>query len=362
MLSMSNTKQVPHKARSLKGGQFKLMPGDGDSGERRTFRGIANSGEMMPDHFWWGNFILDMSGLQNDRRRPVLLNHDYDKRAGHTGFFVNDQMQLEIEDGQLLSNQYGSSIAKDSDEDFPWEMSVGFDPHVIEELQAGQETTVNGHQVLGPATIMRQWALDEVSFTPVGFDRNTEAEALSDQRKLTEVEIMKDSNDLSGRVIELTDKAKSLSGERDDLKTQLQTAMDKIEDLTAQLQRQNVITMLAELDIEAEDAEIDIYASMDANQLAVVKTRLSKQDGDGGGPEASKETNLSVKAGEIHRQLTSQTSLNVPDSDATEPAPIDSVQLAGKIRKEIADQSNLGNDIGAAEAELIIRNRENSNG
>ena len=357
---MSVKKQVPQSARSLKGGQFKLMPNVGESGERRTFEGIANSGEMMPGHWWWGNFILDMNGVELDRRRPVLLNHDYDKRAGHTDFIVNDDNQLAIEDGQLLTNEHGSSIAQESDEDFPWEMSVGFDPRVIEELQAGQETTVNGHDVLGPATIIRQWAVDEVSFTPVGFDRKTEAEALSGDLKPTEVDVMTDTKDHDEKIIDLTAQVTNLTVERDDLKTQLQTATEQVEDLTGQLQRQNVITMLAELDIEADDAEIDLYASMDENQLAVVKTRLSKQDiGDGQNPT---ETNLSGKPGEMHRQLTSQTSLNVPEGDGGEPAPIDSVELAVKIREEITKQRRLGNDISATEAENIIRNRENQNG
>jgi hypothetical protein len=38
----------------------------------------------------------------------------------------------------LLSNKYGQEVAQDSDEGYPWQMSVYIDPGSIEEVERGE--------------------------------------------------------------------------------------------------------------------------------------------------------------------------------------------------------------------------------
>jgi hypothetical protein len=55
---------------------------------------------------------------------------------------------------------------------------------VMEELRPGQVATVNGNQLEGPATIIRQWTLRGVAVCPYGADPNTSSQ-LSSAEKFT---------------------------------------------------------------------------------------------------------------------------------------------------------------------------------
>lgn len=73
-----------------------------------------------------------------------------------------------IAEGELLDNEYGNMVVDASDREFPWEMSAYVQAARYEELAAGANLSVNGHEVAGPALIMRDCTIREVSFTPVG--------------------------------------------------------------------------------------------------------------------------------------------------------------------------------------------------
>jgi len=139
--------------------------------KKRTFSGTAYSGEVITDHWYWDRIIFDLDSMQLKGRIPALLEHRSSQRAGAiTGLTVS---------GDLMSNEFGTQVAQDSDDGFPWQMSVRIDPSAIEEIQAGSSVSVNGKSHQGPITVFRGGRIREVSFCALGADDNTNAVAAS---------------------------------------------------------------------------------------------------------------------------------------------------------------------------------------
>ncbi len=145
-------------------------------GTPRKFKGVAYSGRAL-SHPYWGTVIFDLATTEAPNPTPILVNHDRDKRAGFATLKIG--ADISIEDGTLMDNSQGQAVAAESDAGFPWQMSVHIQPDSIEELKPGATTTVNGHEITGPAAIFRNNMIREVSFTPTGVDHNTSATAMS---------------------------------------------------------------------------------------------------------------------------------------------------------------------------------------
>lgn len=144
----------------------------------RAFSGVGYSGEAIEGHYFWGSVVFDLSTMEVPAKLPALVNHDRDKRAGYSDNSTIDQGGLHVS-GVLLDNEHGTTVAKESDQGFPWQMSVDINPGIVEEVQAGTTVTVNGKQFPGPITVFKNSVISEVSFTPTGWDRNTSASAMS---------------------------------------------------------------------------------------------------------------------------------------------------------------------------------------
>lgn len=146
--------------------------------ERRTFRGLAYSGE--PLDYYGQRIIIDLESLVPDAVQPttpVLLDHEREDRIGHCTFQVQDQQLLTS--GQLLSNETAAEVARDADEGFPFQLSIYAQPGRVEEIQSGTSTTVNERSLSGPLLIMREVRIRELSFTPTGVDAGTSAQVLA---------------------------------------------------------------------------------------------------------------------------------------------------------------------------------------
>lgn len=147
--------------------------------EPRKFSGIANSGRPFGLGTW--QTVIDFDGIKLKDKTAFLIDHAGSKRAGVGKLSVtSDGLYAE---GTLLNNEHGRAVAEESDQGFPWEMSVYVQSARVEELSAGAKTSVNGYEVQGPMLIMRDCTIREVSFTAVGVDGNTHAVALSDDGK-----------------------------------------------------------------------------------------------------------------------------------------------------------------------------------
>ena len=151
--------------------------------KKRTFSGVAYSGEPITDHWYWDRVIFDLDSMQLKGRIPALLEHSPRQRAGAINTHSIDHQTGLTVSGDLMSNEFGTQVAQDSDDGFPWQMSVRIEPSATEEIQAGASVSVNGKMHQGPITIFRGGRIREVSFCALGADDNTSAVAASHQSK-----------------------------------------------------------------------------------------------------------------------------------------------------------------------------------
>ena len=151
--------------------------------KKRTFSGVAYSGEVITDHWYWDRIIFDLDSMQIKGRIPALLDHSTRQRAGAINSHSIDHQSGLTVSGDLMSNEFGTQVAQDSDDGFPWQMSVRIEPSAVEEIQAGASVTVNGKVHQGPITVFRGGRIREVSFCALGADDNTNAVAASHSPK-----------------------------------------------------------------------------------------------------------------------------------------------------------------------------------
>lgn len=150
-----------------------------DGNKKRMFAGVAYSGELIQNHFYWGNVIFDLASIALPEKLPALIDHDRGQRCGYvTESAITEATGFTVK-GVLLSNPHGQAVAQESDEGFPWQMSVHINPGSVEEVAPGTTIVVNGRNVTGPAVVFRNSTLTEVSFTATGWDSNTAAVAMS---------------------------------------------------------------------------------------------------------------------------------------------------------------------------------------
>lgn len=151
--------------------------------KKRTFTGVAYSGEPIVDHWYWDRIIFDLDSMQIKGRIPALLEHCSKQRAGAINSHSINYEQGLVISGDLMSNEYGTQVAQDSDDGFPWQMSVRIEPSSTEEIAADKTVFVNGKTHQGPITIFRGGRIREVSFCALGADDNTNAVAASHSPK-----------------------------------------------------------------------------------------------------------------------------------------------------------------------------------
>ena len=175
---MPITEEKPKDQYCFELGQFAVeQPVEGK--KKRTFTGVAYSGEPIIDHWYWERVIFDLDSMQIKGRIPALLEHSPRQRAGAINSHTIDHAQGLVISGDLMSNEFGTQVAQDSDDGFPWQMSVRIEPTTTEEVAPDQAVTVNGKTYQGPITIFRGGRIREVSFCALGADENTNAVAAS---------------------------------------------------------------------------------------------------------------------------------------------------------------------------------------
>ena len=199
-------------------GQFAVeQPAEGK--KKRTFTGVAYSGEPILDHWYWDRVIFDLDSIQIKGRIPALLEHRSSQRAGAINSHSIDYAQGLVISGDLMSNEFGSQVAQDSDDGFPWQMSVRIEPSSTEEIAADQSVTVNGKTYQGPITVFRGGRIREVSFCALGADDNTNAVAASHNptqqpKEDTDVDLVQAQakiTELEGQINTLTEQNKQFA-------------------------------------------------------------------------------------------------------------------------------------------------------
>jgi hypothetical protein len=201
--------------------------------DSRTFSGIAYGGGALNHMFWDAPLVFDLSSTVVDKKIPALIDHDRSKRAGVAHLSIDNNKLLAS--GTLLSNQFGSEVAADSDQGFPWQMSVHIEPGRIDTVKKGEKSNINGQTLSGPLYVFRDNKIREVSFTATGVDDTTSAH------------IMSMSHSQDGQMTDNTDELAAIKTQLTELQTQF--AAEKARADTAE-------TALAEAKKKARDESI----------------------------------------------------------------------------------------------------------
>lgn len=169
--------------------EVKFEQKEGTEEDQKTrFKMVANSGNIIPNHYFWGNLGIDLEGIKLGRqKKPALRDHDPQKIIGFT-----DKIEIN-EDGQLVAEGFFTDKTEDgrlalelSLDGFPFQASIYVPPSEILKVPVNDYAYVNGQRLDGPGHIFKKSTLREVTFTAMGADEATEAGvALSENRKTT---------------------------------------------------------------------------------------------------------------------------------------------------------------------------------
>ena len=246
--------------------QFKTQPFDvvkqTEEGKKRTFTGVAYSGEVIQGHYWWGDVVFDLDTMQIKTPLGALIDHDTGKRAGVVRSFTKDnQGGLQVA-GDLLSNKNGQEVAQDSDEGYPWQMSVYIVPGSIEEVERG-EVVVNGKTLKAPITIFRNGVIREVSFCALGADDNTSAVAASHTPKQFNKQEDTDVTELE------KEKEARIAAEQ-----QRDAALNELKQFKEQKRNDDIAALESELKVQFSAEDKKSYTEMDESAFTFATKQL----------------------------------------------------------------------------------------
>jgi len=243
---------------------------------RRTFTGLAYSGAAVSDGY--DPIVIDLASVRLPNPCPVLLQHNRDKRVGVCSLSVSGG-GLACE-GYLLGNTDASRIAEDSDDGFPWQLSIHAQPGTTEQIEPGMSTIVNGRNVQGPAVVFRNTSIRELSFTPTGVDSNTNARVWSDELiqltgdyRMSE-ETISNPRDLESEIDALKESVASLTQQLSDASSRADSAEAALAANIREARLSSINTLFAKLGRVIDEPTIELYASLTDAAWSKVSTDL----------------------------------------------------------------------------------------
>ncbi len=153
-----------------------------DELENNNFQIIVYSGQVIPNHWFWGNVAFDLQGTKFDKSKTAVLEeHLINNRIGFTTKQdVSDKITVE---GRFLNNPIAQQIRADMKEGFPMQASMYIPPIEIEHVKEGETAEVNGHKLKGAGTIFRKSIIREVSMCTLGADSHTQSKVFAEGGK-----------------------------------------------------------------------------------------------------------------------------------------------------------------------------------
>jgi len=170
--------QIPREATLFDAaGRFQFAePGEGEEGV--PVRLHARDAQPI-QHWYWGKIAHDMSGVIHRDRLAIDWCHDPDAMLGFVDQVSADSGKGLDLAGRLLTDldEKAQEIHRKAAAGVPYESSIDWrGPAVIEFVDAGQSSEVNGYEFEGPGYIVRKWHLRGVAICPHGVDLNTTTE------------------------------------------------------------------------------------------------------------------------------------------------------------------------------------------
>ena len=153
---------------------YEVPKQEGDKPVRCT--GVAYSGGSFRQ--WWSALpcYVDLSGMRLAEQVCLMYDHDYDPEC-RLGVIEakNDGKTLTIDGEFDTGNPLAQSIIR-SGRKFNWQLSIGAENVKVERVDEGTVETINGNTVNGPALVVRESILREVSIVAIGADAKTSME------------------------------------------------------------------------------------------------------------------------------------------------------------------------------------------
>lgn len=174
------------------GGSVRLQAADQAGGKKlRCFDMKAYTG--VPLKLWgWGpgGIVVDLAGLRGtNKSRPIFLNHDPAQIVGHSTGMTKSTSDLDVSGVVSGASEYARQVTESSDNEFPWQASIGANLEKVIFVEAGQTAKANGQEYAGPVYVARKSTLFEISFVPLGADDNTSAKVAASAAEETQTEV-----------------------------------------------------------------------------------------------------------------------------------------------------------------------------
>ena len=147
-----------------------------DGQETNGFSIIGYSGEIITNHWYWGNLAFDLKGLRFAKDQIPVLEEHFDRIGFTTKQEITDKVLVE---GEFLNNPDAQQLKNDMKQGFPMEASLYIPPEIIETVEQGASVQVNGKTLNGPGTVFRKAVIKEVSMCVFGADSNTKSMAFA---------------------------------------------------------------------------------------------------------------------------------------------------------------------------------------
>ena len=159
---------------TLAEGTYELPEQEGDKPVRCT--GVAYSGGSFRQ--WWSALpcYVDLSGMRLAEQVCLMYNHSYDPEC-RLGVIEakNDGKTLTVDGEFDTGNPLAQNIIR-AGRKFNWQLSIGAENVKVERVDDGTVETINGNTVNGPALVVRESVLREVSIVAIGADAKTSME------------------------------------------------------------------------------------------------------------------------------------------------------------------------------------------
>ncbi len=240
---------------------MEVLQPEGES-KKRKFKGVAYAGGRVDGHWYWGRsgVVFDLDGIEIDKPTALLEEHFSSGRVGVVKQ-VSTTGKIEVE-GDFLSNTKAKEIVQDSDDGFPFQMSMYIDPGSIEEVSNGKSVVVNGQTFEGPITVFRQNRIREFTICTTGADRNTSINAFSGKQQTKQ-------EDINVTELEQAKEAqKQAEKQRDD-------ALAELNKFKADQRAENIASLQKELNTTFSAEDLKSYTDMDDAVFAFT-TKQSK--------------------------------------------------------------------------------------
>lgn len=244
---------------------MEVLQPEGES-KKRKFKGVAYAGGRVDGHWYWGRsgVVFDLDGIEIDKPTALLEEHFSSGRVGVVKQ-VSTTGKIEVE-GDFLSNTKAKEIVQDSDDGFPFQMSMYIDPGSIEEVSNGKSVVVNGQTFEGPIIVFRQNRIREFTICTTGADRNTSINAFSGKQQtkqedtnVTELEQAKEAQ-------------KQAEKQRDD-------ALAELNKFKADQRAENIASLQKELNTTFSAEDLKSYTDMDDAVFAFTAKQLRQFSG-----------------------------------------------------------------------------------